>query len=129
MFDTGKIIAGLVIFVALVTFPIWGSLGGNAEKPKLVMPTNAEQCVESVEFMRANHMQLLDSWRHDVVRNGNRTYVSENGTEFDMSLSATDKKSCTSCHTNKKEFCDACHDYASVKPYCWECHVEPKENI
>jgi len=41
--------------------------------------------------------------------------------EFDMSLSNT----CLSCHTNKAEFCDKCHGYASVDPYCWDCHVDP----
>jgi hypothetical protein len=40
-----------------------------------------------------------------------------------MSLQNT----CMQCHPNKAEFCDRCHNYASVKPYCWDCHVEPKE--
>jgi hypothetical protein len=31
------------------------------------------------------------------------------------------------CHVNKSEFCDRCHDYTAVTPYCWECHVEPRE--
>jgi hypothetical protein len=26
---------------------------------------------------------------------------------------------------SKKQFCEECHTYASVKPYCWECHVVP----
>jgi hypothetical protein len=33
------------------------------------------------------------------------------------------------CHSNKKEFCDTCHDYSSVTPYCWSCHIEPKGRI
>ena len=45
------------------------------------------------------------------------------GKTVTMSLSGT----CMSCHPNKKEFCDACHDYLAVSPYCWDCHVEPKE--
>jgi len=32
------------------------------------------------------------------------------------------------CHNNKTKFCDQCHNYAGVSPYCWECHIEPKEN-
>jgi hypothetical protein len=42
-----------------------------------------------------------------------------------MSLSNT----CLDCHSNKAEFCDRCHNYASVSPYCWDCHIDnPKEN-
>ena len=47
-----------------------------------------------------------------------------------MSLSGTahtkDGGSCMSCHANKDKFCDRCHDYLAVKPYCWDCHVEPQ---
>ena len=137
MYDAGKIIAGLVILAGIVTFPIWGSWGESVDKPKPVVNVTGT-CVESAEFMRANHMQLLDDWRNSVVRDGERVYVSkEYGTKFDKSLSSTgmsatgsgEKKSCMSCHSNKKEFCDSCHDYASVDPYCWTCHIEPKENI
>ena len=40
-----------------------------------------------------------------------------------MSLS----QSCLGCHSNKEQFCDACHNYAGVKPNCWSCHIVPKE--
>jgi hypothetical protein len=74
--------------------------------------------------MRAEHMQLLDVWRDSVVRESKRIYVNPEGKEFNMSLSNT----CLDCHSNKAEFCDRCHDYASVQPYCWSCHIEdPKE--
>jgi len=29
---------------------------------------------------------------------------------------------CLQCHTSKEKFCDSCHQYAAVKPYCWDCH-------
>jgi hypothetical protein len=75
--------------------------------------------------MRADHMQLLDLWRHSVVREGKRIYVNPDGKEYNMSLSNT----CLDCHSNKAEFCDRCHNYASVRPYCWDCHIEnPKES-
>ena len=35
---------------------------------------------------------------------------------------------CMDCHSNKSKFCDQCHDYMGVDPYCWDCHLEPKEN-
>jgi len=129
MYDAGKVITGLIVFFLLVTFPIWISVGEDAKMPKLAK-ASGETCVESAEYMRANHMQLLDDWRHAVVRDNDRVYVSHAyGTKFDKSLSSDGKKSCMSCHANKKEFCDACHDYSSVKPYCWTCHLEPKEEI
>ncbi|NNL75212.1 MAG: sulfate reduction electron transfer complex DsrMKJOP subunit DsrJ, partial [Desulfobacterales bacterium] len=84
----------------------------------------AKECIRDTEYMRAEHMQLLDEWRHAVVRNAERVYVNSSGKEFNMSLSNT----CLDCHSNKAEFCDRCHDYASVKPYCWDCHIDnPKE--
>ena len=50
--------------------------------------------------------------------------VNKKGKEFEMSLSNT----CIECHDNKAEFCDRCHNYASVRPYCWDCHIDnPKE--
>ncbi len=74
--------------------------------------------------MRASHMELLDQWRDTVVRDNQRTYVSKlSGKEFEMSL----QKTCGDCHSNKAEFCDACHDYTAVQPYCWTCHLEPQE--
>ena len=136
MYDAGKIITGLVIFVAIVTFPIWGSIGGSADRPQPVIKESG-RCIESAEFMRANHMQLLDDWRQSVVRDNDRVYVSKTyGTKHDKSLSSTgtslvnsseEKKSCMSCHSNKSEFCDQCHNYLQVDPYCWDCHIEPKE--
>jgi len=129
MYDAGKIIVGLVIFVGFVTFPFWGSFGDTDVMPKPVIKTTGT-CVESAEYMRANHMQLLDTWRDDVVRNNDRIYTSKTyGTKFEKSMSSAGKTSCMSCHSNKAEFCDSCHNYAAVNPYCWECHVAPKEEI
>jgi hypothetical protein len=125
MYDAGKIIIGLVVFVLLALFPLWGSIGQDVAKPKPAI-VKGERCIESADYMRANHMQMLDQWRDDVVRNNDRVYVSKAyKTEFNKSLSNT----CMDCHSNKKEFCDTCHDYSSVTPYCWSCHIEPKGRI
>jgi hypothetical protein len=43
--------------------------------------------------------------------------------EETMSLSDT----CLDCHSKKDQFCDACHTYSAVDPYCWTCHVVPEE--
>ena len=123
MSDKKLIIAGIVIFFALFTFPLWFNLGKAAPAPKLVLTEKAKaakECVMPTDYMRANHMQVLDLWRHQVVRNGQRIFVNAEGKEFTMSLSNT----CLDCHSNKADFCDKCHNYASVTPYCWDCHID-----
>ena len=129
MSDRKWIIAGIVIFIALVVFPFWFNLGKASPAPEVILTERAKaandgKCVMPTDYMKAEHMQLLDLWRHSVVRNAVRSFINTNGQEFNMSLSNT----CLDCHSNKVEFCDKCHDYASVRPYCWECHIEnPKE--
>jgi hypothetical protein len=72
--------------------------------------------------MRSLHMNLLDDWRNEAVRTSDRTYLGLGGAEYDKSLSGT---CLTSCHSNKEEFCDRCHEHVGAKPYCWDCHAEP----
>lgn len=76
------------------------------------------QCVEPVEYMRSSHMQMLNEWRDDVLRRGDTQYMSSTGQVYEKSLDDT----CLACHSNKEEFCDACHAYENVDPYCWDCH-------
>jgi hypothetical protein len=125
MYDAGKILVGLVIFLALLTSPVWynGASGRASYVPEPKIVTEAEQCVAPKDYMKANHMDLLNEWRDLVVRDGKRIYVSFDGKEHIMSLSNT----CMDCHSNKSDFCDSCHDYSGVTPYCWDCHVEPEE--
>ena len=123
------IIAGLAAFVIVALFPFWFNLGGPeaAPEPELsVKAKAAKKCVLEKYDMRANHMSLLDEWRDSVVRAADRKYNAANGKMFQMSLS-TGEDSCLGCHTDKEKFCDKCHTYASVDPYCWECHTTPKE--
>jgi [DsrC]-trisulfide reductase subunit J len=128
MNDKGKIIAGIIIFFIVAAFPFWFNMFmDKAPAPELVLTPKAQAakvCVRDTEFMTANHMQLLDEWRDTVVRKAERIYVNAEGKEFNMSLSNT----CLDCHSNKAEFCDRCHQYASIEPYCWDCHIDnPKE--
>jgi hypothetical protein len=125
MYDASKIVAGLAVFVVLATSPLWYNAlsAASPEAPVLQQPTNGStECVEATDFMRANHMDLLDQWRDTVVREDVRTYTSEAGKDYTMSLSDT----CLDCHSNKEKFCDACHTYSAVDPYCWDCHVIPE---
>ncbi|RJP18727.1 MAG: cytochrome C [Candidatus Omnitrophota bacterium] len=126
MYDAGKIIPGLVIFLCLFTFPFWYNVanGKASQRPELVIDAAEKQCVESKEFMRIMHMDLLNQWRDEVVRNDNRVYLSTDGSKHTMSLSNT----CMKCHANRTQFCDQCHDYMGVTPYCWDCHIQPRES-
>jgi hypothetical protein len=118
MHDAGKIVTGLVVFLAVVTSPLWYRLvvGGDAAPPELAAPSEGKQCVESTPYMRTLHMDLLNAWRDESHR-------APDGQVYDKSLTGT----CLRCHANKAEFCDRCHGYAAVQPYCWECHVDPRE--
>jgi hypothetical protein len=127
MYDKGKIIIGIIIGVVLLSFPFWLNMGKASPAPEPILSTKAKQakeCIESKTFMTSSHMQLLNNWRDLVVRENTRTYVAENGKKYNMSLSNT----CLECHTNKSKFCDQCHNYLEVKPYCWDCHIVPKES-
>jgi hypothetical protein len=126
MYNTGKVITGMVIFVVFFTAPFLYGLvkSGPAPEPELSAKAKlAKQCVESKEFMVESHMQMLNDWRNEAVREGKRVYVATDGKEHTVSLQNT----CMECHSNKSKFCDQCHNYAGVNPYCWECHIEPKE--
>ncbi|MGB9712679.1 MAG: sulfate reduction electron transfer complex DsrMKJOP subunit DsrJ [Dissulfurimicrobium sp.] len=130
MYDANKIIPGLVIFVGLMTVPIWSAMGRVVPppKPKLDTPVIRElaekKCVEGKEFMKSSHMQFLITWRDEALRKGKRVYINSRGQKYYVSLQNT----CMKCHSNKKEFCDRCHNYAGVEdPYCWECHLAPRD--
>lgn len=125
MHDAGKITAGLVVFLALVTSPVWYQAARGAETgpPDLGSASKGEGCVESGKYMRSLHMDLLNVWRDEAVRDGDRIYVGLGGKEYDKSLSRT----CLDCHTSKEAFCDRCHEYVGAEPYCWDCHGEPAE--
>jgi len=125
MHDAGKVLIGLLIFLVVVTSPMWYHVvtGTETAPPELKFPEGEENCVASKEYMRPLHMDLLNEWRDDVVRRNDRVHEGIDGNLYDKSLSRT----CMGCHNNKAEFCDRCHDYAGVKPYCWDCHVEPAE--
>ncbi|HBR22127.1 MAG TPA: menaquinol oxidoreductase [Nitrospiraceae bacterium] len=129
MYNGGKILIGLIVFAALFASPFYLNRGKATAKPELKIDTpeiqklEDKKCVEPKEFMRAEHMQILNNWRDAVVRNGDRNQIIISGQKYDKSL----QNGCMKCHSNKKDFCDKCHNYVAVKPYCWDCHIAPKE--
>jgi hypothetical protein len=127
MYDSGKVLIGLAVFLAIVSFPLWyhAATGQTNTALDLVLPEdpeNSEACIKDTTYMRNSHMELLDLWRDLVVRENVRYFEDDQGVEREMSLSHT----CLACHSNKDTFCDRCHDYLGVAPYCWDCHVTPE---
>ncbi len=126
MYDSGKIIAGLAIFILLITFPIWynnlGTVGAApAQDPNLefMVPmlegyTFANgQVHPSADAMRAIHMDILKDIHAEVTG-----YTPEkDGKKPQMS--------CVGCHSSGLQFCTSCHDYVSVAPVnCADCHQQ-----
>lgn len=128
LYHAKYIFGGLLIFLVLVTLPLWPNLGKTVPVPQPNLDTPAiqkmaakdRQCVLPKADMRVTHMQMLDSWRLDVVREGTREFVSPDGKKYLASLSNT----CMECHSNRTQFCDQCHNYVAVIPTCWGCHLD-----
>jgi len=81
VYDTWKIIGGIVIFLIVVLSPLWyNAFTGRASYvPELKLPADEKQCVESAPYMRVNHIELLNLWKETVVRTGERTYKAGDG--------------------------------------------------
>jgi len=124
MYNKGTIIPGLILFVLIVMSPVLynGLKAGVVPTPE-PPPGGQKQCVLPAKEMKDTHMQLLNEWRDEVLRHDDRVMVEVDGKKYRKGLQTT----CMQCHTSKEKFCDSCHEYASVKPYCWDCHLTPAQ--
>lgn len=133
LYHGGKIISGLLIFIIILTFPFWyRAVSGKSPVPFDPTTSKSEgNCIESRDYMRNQHMQLLYDWREMVVREGKRVYVATDGQTYTISLT----KTCMKCHgyengdekISNAMYCIDCHNYAGVNVFCWDCHIDPKE--
>jgi len=75
MYDGKKIIPGLILFVGIMTYPLWHNTvsGKTGYIPKPKAPADQKECIEPKSFIRVNHKALLEDWRTSVVSNGTRT--------------------------------------------------------
>jgi hypothetical protein len=98
----------------------------GAAKPVIQKAIKGEQCVEDTDYMRRNHMVVLDVHRDKAVIEGIRTPKHS-------------LKECINCHASEKtgsvaaakdDFCISCHSYAAVKIDCFDCHsTKPKGSM
>ena len=61
MNDKKWIVAGIVIFLVISTFPFWFNLGKAAPPPEIELTAKAKAakvCVQPTDYMKANHMQV-----------------------------------------------------------------------
>lgn len=129
MYDSGKIIIGILLFLAFVTFPFYNNIGKVTARPDpsidtpVIQQLKEKECIESKEFMRVWHAQMLNDWKNSALRDGNRLFMASDGRTFNISLQNT----CMRCHSNIEQFCVECHNYVAVEPKCWQCHIEPPE--
>ncbi len=131
MYDKVKVLIGLAIFVvAALSIVGYNMTMGDSDAFRTegkLGPEKApghEKCVKETAYMQTSHMVLLNKWRDEVIREGKRELVETvDGKMVEKSL----QNGCMGCHVSKVKFCDRCHDYANVKPYCWDCHLVPEE--
>lgn len=124
MYNAKYIVPGIVLVIIIFSSPFWLNLGAKTYVyPQVALPSGPgqEQCIEPKEWMRAEHMTLLNTWRDEAIRLDKRVYVASDGKKWEVNL----QKTCMACHTNQAEFCDKCHLTNSVQPYCWDCHITP----
>ena len=104
------------VFAVIILLPVLLSLvgfvfsrGGDKAEVFLEAPNPEwENCVRNAEYMRFRHMDLLKEVRDDVIRDGLKGGITLAG--------------CGDCHENRDQFCDKCHEKASVLLDCWGCH-------
>ncbi|MDH5570955.1 MAG: hypothetical protein OEY89_04255 [Gammaproteobacteria bacterium] len=113
----------------LITLPLALQAGDNYPVvPKAKAKATTEfGCVNSVEYMRRNHMDELKHQRDETMHKGIRT------TKYSLA-------ECVECHVSEdangkvarfgddKHFCSSCHNYAAVSIDCFQCHNDKPQN-
>jgi hypothetical protein len=112
--------AWATVFAIVILLPLGLSLvglgsswGQEPEEAFLEAPDPRwDSCFRDLEYMRFRHMDLLKEIREEVVRHGIKGGITLAG--------------CADCHRNRAQFCDRCHEAASVALDCFGCHFYPE---
>ena len=96
---------------------------GRVAMPTVKIETGGA-CVAPTEEMRRDHMKMLLHQRDSTLHDGLR--------EPRFSL-----RHCIECHASRETgsvlgkdgFCSSCHNYASVRLDCFECHTPLRQSV
>ena len=114
---TKWVIGSLVVFAVVLFSPflvnaVTGHLGAKVDAPN-PKAAHGTACILPTEEMRQVHMKMFMHTRDDTVRRG-------------IHVQQKSLKHCQTCHPTRADFCDKCHNFAGVKPECWNCHFYPE---
>jgi hypothetical protein len=115
-------IARAICLLALL-LPVVASASDRVPKPVIDI-ARPGKCVEDTATMRRKHPDMLKHQRDLTMHEGIRTQQHS-------------LKECISCHASTKTgsvlgnngFCQSCHEYASVKIDCFNCHASKPKRI
>ena len=108
------IVGALVLMAAPLLYAVIGfAARPETRAPWLEPAAPNTTCILPKVSMRYQHMKHLKSLRDEVVREGKRENLTH----------AQGLASCRSCHAHREQFCDRCHEQASVRPECFDCHA------
>lgn len=120
--SAAHLLLGLGILVALS--PLASAGGGSVPRP-VIQKGEGDKCVEDTEFMRKNHMKVLNHHRDKTVHEGIRT--KQHSLKGCIDCHATPNASGQKTVLGKDQFCQSCHSYAAVKIDCFQCHSSKPE--
>jgi hypothetical protein len=110
----------LVVALVLMAVPLVYAVIALAARPKVETPylepaAPNTTCILPKERMRYDHMKYLKGLRDEVLREG----------KADALIGAHPRGlgSCRGCHAQREQFCDRCHQRASVQLDCFGCHT------
>ena len=117
----GRIARAICLLALLPPVPAFAS--DRVPKPVIDI-ARPGRCVEDTAIMRREHPDMLKHQRDLTVHEGIRT-------------KAHSLKECVQCHASvktgsvlgEKGFCQSCHEYASVKIDCFNCHASKPKRI
>ncbi len=110
----------LVAALVLMAVPLVYAVIALAARPKPAVPALEPAranttCILPQARMRYEHMKYLKGRRDEVLRDGKAAAL--------MGAEPRGFGSCRSCHAHREQFCDRCHERASVRLDCFGCHT------
>lgn len=106
---------------ALIALSPLATAGGASGVPQpVIQKAKGDKCVEDTEYMRKNHMKVLNHHRDKTVHEGIRT--KQHSLKNCIECHATPDASGKQTVLGKDHFCQSCHTYAAVTIDCFQCH-------